>query len=337
MPYISVICPTMRVGGLDIIFDSLSHQAFKDFELIISDGIYKYRKDIVAEKAKNYSFPVKHIEPYNNPFPNNAFCRYANSGLVHADCELVVFITDYTFLSAPDGLLKHARLHMSNPELGYMASHRYFILKNVNQEFIGYTKEPLEDEEDQNKMIYNHLNSESLRYAEDVKSGMFKNLMWSLFDEEFNFDNYNFEWDPLLATADPKAHAVVSGLAKPEMFHGKNESCGLKNILKVGGWGEYLDGGHGFQDTDLADKLMKFGEIEGWHLDSTNGCYIINPRPIFPHGHRSRKVEDNKEIWLKECELDYPTKNHWPLKQINELNRMRYNLDRQLKEFESLI
>jgi glycosyltransferase involved in cell wall biosynthesis len=55
-PYISIIMPTMRIGGLGVVFDSLEKQEFRDFELVIADNIYEYRKDIVKEKAKQYSY-----------------------------------------------------------------------------------------------------------------------------------------------------------------------------------------------------------------------------------------------------------------------------------------
>lgn len=326
--YVSVVLVTHRVGGLDIVFDSLSRQIFKDFELIISDGLYQYRKELVAEKIKDYSFRVKHIEPFNNPFPNNAFCRYANSGLAHADCKVVVFITDYTFLPS-ESLLKHARHYMTNPELGYMACHRYFKLNNVHPDFPNYTDEPVEKDND---LLYNHSNDDTLKYAEDVRSGKLNSLMWSLFEQNFNYETYNMEWDPLLAVADPKSRLEESGLINLSWFHGKNESCGLENILRINGWDESLDGGHGFQDTDLSDRLTKLGGITAWHFDFSNGCYLINPRPIFPHGFRHRSVQDNGDIWRAKMEQGYPSNNQWSLKRINELNRARYKIDEQLQE-----
>ena len=66
MPKISVIVPTNRIGGLDILFESLKRQSFQDFELILADAIYQYRKNIVAETVRQYGFPVKHIEPSEN-------------------------------------------------------------------------------------------------------------------------------------------------------------------------------------------------------------------------------------------------------------------------------
>ena len=50
-PYLSVVFPTMRPGGLDFVFSSLENQTFKDFELVFADNLYNYRKDIVKEKA----------------------------------------------------------------------------------------------------------------------------------------------------------------------------------------------------------------------------------------------------------------------------------------------
>jgi hypothetical protein len=59
MPDISIVMPTNRVGGLDLLFKSLENQTFKNFELVLVDSLYKHRKDLVSEKAKQYSFKVR--------------------------------------------------------------------------------------------------------------------------------------------------------------------------------------------------------------------------------------------------------------------------------------
>ena len=96
MTKISVIIPTFRIGGLDVLFYGLFNQTVNDFELVLVDGIYKYRKDLVLKKSKDYGFKTIHVEPFENPFPVCSFCRFANTGLVYANGDIVTFMTDFT-------------------------------------------------------------------------------------------------------------------------------------------------------------------------------------------------------------------------------------------------
>ena len=53
MPYLSIVVPTMRVGGLNILFDALAAQRFTDFELVLVDGLRGKRAARVAEEARD--------------------------------------------------------------------------------------------------------------------------------------------------------------------------------------------------------------------------------------------------------------------------------------------
>jgi glycosyltransferase involved in cell wall biosynthesis len=322
MSFISVIMPTMRAGGLDIVCDGLKNQTFTDFELIIVDGIYKYRKEDIAEKAKNYKFKIKHIEPFNNPFPKNAFCRYANSGIAHADSEIVVFITDYTYLP-PKCLYAHAMFNMHYPTYGLMCPHQYYELNNVNPVFESY-REDIDLHDD--AKLYHHSNSDTQKYANDIKDGKYNNLMWSILNKEFDYATYNFILDPVLGNADPKLEAKV-GAIQQQFFHGKNESCKLSSALKINGWSELLDGGHGYQDTDFSDRLTRYGGVDAWCVEPKIIAKIINPRPIFPHGYRSRSVAENKTIWHEQCSKGYPITNKYKLSEINNLIKIKNQCD----------
>lgn len=325
MPFVSIVMPTMRVGGLDIVFDGLKRQTFSDFEIIIPDGIYKYRKDIVEEKSKEYNFKVKHVEPFENPFPKNAFCRYANSGLAYADCRLVVFITDYTRL--PENCLEHhVNFYVQHPEIGFMCPHKYYQLKDVNPTFENYTKKP----DNAETHLYDHDQSDTHKYVNDIYSGKYKDLMWSLLSSPFNKDTYSFELDPLLGTADPKL-AEPEGSIESRFFHGKNESCSLDIILKCNGWNEILDGGHAYQDSDLSDRLILKGGLKSWYNYPHNVAEIINPRPIFPYARRDRTVQDNSNIWKQQKNAGYPYENAWSLQKMNNLIKIRNSYDIMIK------
>lgn len=297
MPYVSVIVPTMRVGGLDVLFHGLKHQTFKDFELILSDGLYKYRKDIVAEKAREYGLRVKHVEPYKNPFPKNAFCRYANTGLTYANSEMVLFMTDYT-LVPPTCIEIHQDFHRRAPQDGLMCPHIYKALPPVTSEFPNYKKMQVD------------------AYAQDVIDGRLNNVMWSIFER--STEVITLDDDPNLPNADLKLY-LPAGPNTSNFFHGKNESCSLKYALDVNGWNEALDGTHGWQDSEFAGRIQATSDLHAWVIQPDNIVYIINPRWIFPFAKRARNILTNELLWKQLEKEGYPRPNTWSLKNPNSL------------------
>ena len=300
-PAISIMMPTMRIGGLDVLFESLKHQTFKDFELILVDGIYKYRKEVVENLKKNYDFPVKHIEPTKNTFPVGCYCNSSNAGIVNAAADLLLIITDYTYLPA-DCVEKHVQFHMDNPaeNLGYMCPHQYKEVPELNPDFIPYSK-PLEDAE---------------RYAQDLKDGKLNHVLWSLFKEPFCQDPENLPLDSM-GNADNKLF-MTPGPADQNAFNGKNESMKTSAALKINGYDEDLDGTHCWQDNVFSDTLVKkLGFI--WIVDPANKVYIVNPRHSTAWSKRLRPYETNLGVWRRKQATNYePLPNNWNLSQTRD-------------------
>lgn len=116
MVSISVIMSTARddypIIGLSNIhmlsptIESLSIQSFKDFEIIIIDGLHHLRPNLFEGQPfdkKKLSFNVKHVPialtpKFNHRFPMDNrrwnICGGLNTGLIHAEGELIVRIDD---------------------------------------------------------------------------------------------------------------------------------------------------------------------------------------------------------------------------------------------------
>ncbi len=88
------------------VVEDLERQTFKDFELVIVDGIYNNRFDtpqkimseVILEKA---SFPIKHIPPTENLWTRHkktCISNYRNTGLAAARGELILNIDDCAYL-----------------------------------------------------------------------------------------------------------------------------------------------------------------------------------------------------------------------------------------------
>ena len=291
-PYLSVVVPTFRMGGLDVLVDGLRGQEFRDFELVLVDCVMAYRPDVF----KGFTdFPVRHVDPIRNPFPVASFCRCANTGLGHARGEVVVMVTDYTWLP-PGCLARHAAFHRARPTVGHdvlLCPHEYASHPPPGALFPGYGREDIDD------------------YVQDLRDGVLEGFGWSLSDSQFSGGARALPPDLPHGVhgsdhvpRDPKLD-MSPGFVEPHFFHGKNASARKDLLIFTGGWNEAFDGGHGYQDTEFAWRLAyRAGAF--FHLELEDPAVIVNPRHHFPWLRQERDVHGNEEIWRALEAQDYP-------------------------------
>jgi hypothetical protein len=274
-PYISLIVPTMRMGGLDVLFDGLAAQTFRSFELVLVDGVFDYRPRVFD--GRRFDFPVRHLRPRPNPFPVRAFASYANCGLRAATGEVVIFSGDFTFYNT-DAFEKHAEFHRTHDEdEGCMAPHQYVEPPRIHRHFPRYY-----DTQD---------DTEIELYTADLGFGKFADYEWSVFEQEFHHPSwfapcsFNNRFN-----SDPKVF-FPAGPIDQQWFHGQNESCRLDRAKRVGGWDTRMDGAHGWEDTMFARRLAL-----NWTLDPTNISYVVSPHAYFPDAKRLRDCSDNRAM-----------------------------------------
>jgi glycosyltransferase involved in cell wall biosynthesis len=260
-PQISIICPTMRIGGLDTLFNSLERSTFKDFELIISDSLYHYRKDIVANKAKEYSFRYKHISPIADKFPIFSQAHSANSAIVQAEGDILLFITDYRYFT-PDCLQKHFDFHQANPDnLGYAPGSKYLLPPPVKKGIPHYGR-----------------NADYDRYISDLKNGTLNEYMWSIFEGDIFSTNPELstwpEIDRFKIGYDPKTIVPPGVEVPPTQIFTQSESVKTKLVLAANGFNEALDGAFNYVDIEFAHRLRNLFGLK-WIGDNTNTIYRI--------------------------------------------------------------
>ena len=298
-PVISIVMPTMRVGGLDVVLKGLEKQTTKDFELVLVDGIYKHRKELIAKEAEKYSFQIKHVEPTKNIFPIANYCNSANTGIINASAKLILLITDYTYLPA-DCVEKHINFHTACPSenIGYMCPHQYKSLPELSSSFFPYKNEDTD------------------LYATELESGKLNNVLWSIFKENFDCDPESLSLDSM-GNSDTKLF-MAFGIGDQNCFNGKNESLKIEAVLKINGFDEELDGTVPWQDNVFSDMLVKKLGFR-WMVDKDNKVYIINPRFVMPWAKRMRPIETNLAIWRRNQGTNYRnTINSWNLRDTRE-------------------
>lgn len=266
---VTVLCPTMRVGGLDVLFDSLARQTCMDFELVLVDGVHAWRKSLVKKRAKKYPFPVTHVPPRDNPFPRNCYCRYVNTGIAHARGELVLFLCDYSWLST-DTVERHARYHEGNKNGLLMLDYSYTELPPVRNAFPGYgpkvshAENPVEHER--------IINEAGHTYLGDLQAGRLNSVMWSLFKRPIDFDG-------ILELPQTLRHHKSPGPQDRSWCTLKNESIPTEALLDINGLDETFDDSHLYQDTEVSYRLTDRGMT--WHSVLGGEVLVVNPRPIF--------------------------------------------------------
>jgi len=308
-PKVSVLDLTNRVGGMDILFESLKHQSFQDFELIIVDALYEYRKEIVAEKAKEYNFTVKHIPPINQTFPVSNYNNSMNTGILAAEGEVLYFTCDYAILP-PDILQKHYNFHAQTPR-------NYVLLLPINdcpvklevvsekfpkdrQYGIRSRKDPVQLCVVPEADYMSAHNEWSDRYAKDLADGLLNDVLWTIFEKPYVYNQDINELADYI-TVDNKFNNCSATEATPafqDFCCVKNDSFKLDFLMEANGFDEQMDQTHGYFDTELARRLFRchnaqFFAMNSGHVSVINTRWFLQPRKSI-RGYKNLDIINQK-------------------------------------------
>jgi glycosyltransferase involved in cell wall biosynthesis len=284
---VSVIVPSYRDGGLDILCDSLAGQAFRDFELVITDAIYDRRRPIVADRLASYDFPIKHISPTGGPALSN-YCRSINDAFAHASGELVVIQCDYTWMP-PDCLAEHWRAYEeSDKRTCFLRDNHCTALPPLHPEFTPYGPDMEQFTEGRRAQIEAEINAGADRYAADLEAGKLDRFMWSIFAEPLTQATV----DALPVTRSD----VKQGRPQIDYRHCslKNEGIPLEAFLAVNGLDEDFDGSHLYQDQEFAWRVERAGYR--WATTSGADVKIVNPRTVLSSKRLDRPMDTNGKL-----------------------------------------
>jgi len=295
-PYLSLIVPTMRMGGLDVLLSGLAQQTFRDFELVLVDGVKPWRN---APELEQFDF-VRHIEPTNNPFPIQAFSAYANTGLLAARGEIVMFSADYTWYP-PLCLERHAAHHVACPDpgWGYMAPHQYVECPTRAPGLPEYTCADMDVPTGTPEQLAGY-QVDAVQYLDDMKRGRFYPFGWSTFAESFSGDARTLP--PAgrgRANADVKLRTPAGGVP-PSYFHAQNESVKRERAIQAGGWCSAMNGSGGWEDTEFAERVGC-----AWHNDPENVSWVLTPERMFPKCKLLRPHRSNEALCGVERALEH--------------------------------
>ncbi len=261
MPLISVIVPTNRVGGLDLLCAGLAQQTMHDFELILVDHLHPWRAEEVSERLKALPFTVKHIRPIDDPFPNQAYQRAVNTGLAYADGKIAYFTCDYAFLP-PTCLAEHAAFHAeTQAPRALIGTFRLIETPPIHPRFpIGrYGAGTVLAHRQLWESVHARMSACSrwiVSYLQDLNDDCLQPFMWSAFAEDFAADG---KIDGLGIIHEEPKISHPEGPTNHAVCHLKNDSFPLERMLSINGFDEEFDGGHAYQDSEMARRLERIG------------------------------------------------------------------------------
>lgn len=104
-PSVSLICSTYNNPlFLELVLDSIKHQSFKDFELIIADdGSTSETSELIKKYQVNFPVPIVHVWHEDNGWRK---CQIHNKAILKAQGKLLAFI-DGDCVLAPGFLQDH--------------------------------------------------------------------------------------------------------------------------------------------------------------------------------------------------------------------------------------
>lgn len=304
---ISVLVPTNRVGGIDLLVSSLSRQTFTDFELILIDALIPYRSKHVTQM-----FPTKHIEPRDNAFPGQQYCRAMNTGIANARGDTLLFLCDYSWLH-PTCLETHARLQAEKPG-PVTLDYRYVSLPPVKPGLPHY-RETAPGTEANAANYTAEVNAIADRYAEDVRHGRLAPFMWSLFAVPVAE-----EW---LRTATVEHEHKPSGADLTSDWNWcsfKNESFPTELVLDMNGLDEAYDKSHAWQDSEFSYRLRRRGIQWRSGAPGEGLVSVVNPRHIMNVKRLTEPLYYNRDLCFgsRAAELDLPVNPEFSLRELRD-------------------
>ncbi len=254
MTLVSVIVPSNRIGGIDVLLHGLAEQTISNFELIFSDELCRDRAT-----PPQVGRATVQVSPGNWPRWGN-YMGALNAALKYARGSCCVFWSDYTY-PHPKTLETHLRFHENNPGRIMLGGIEYTELPKLHPDFpleygwfaMGHdvanhrdeTYAPWLDDKRRHDLYEEWRTS----YERDLDSGKLDPFMWSTFEK------------PVTSFADVAGLRVFNHDRRDTspFLNLKNDSIPRSLLEKIGGFDERADGCHGHQDSITARQLKKVG------------------------------------------------------------------------------
>ena len=257
---ISIVTPTFRPGGLDVLFSSLRQQTDQDFELVIIDELRPFRRHAADQVGLGGTWHISPGKPPGSPRWGH-YMAALSRGLDYAKGDVILFASDYTAF-ATDCIARHAAFHASHgPKDVALGPIEYTALPPLHPDFpleygwaaIGHdpanptpgSYDPWLDKTRRHELYREFREA----YERDLDSGKLDPFMVSTFATPFA------GWKD---TEGLKVFETNHRGPPSQFLNLKNDSM-RRELLQGFRFDERADGTHGHQDSITHRQLAKLG------------------------------------------------------------------------------
>lgn len=323
---ISVLYPTWRIGGLDCLIASLDRQTLAptNFEVVIVDALYPYRRDAVAALFNDVPYRVKHVNVTGNPFPRDAGNRARNDAIRAASGEVCVWWCDYS-IADPLSLERHYDQvylsgfrasscgHISYGEINLEALHPDFLAAlpfRTIDDYVDFVEALPAD----SPLWTTIFKGEPLEMA---RAGLIRAQCG-------HAQPYELRGKIVVSHSDwigrDLRREFPNGLLPLyDFYYGKNEATARDLLVEINGWEESFDDGHASDDMDICRRFTLANSV--LLNDKGNECIVPNPRPFFPLLRWKRTPKDNRTLYDTLCAINRPRAIQGLVNEIDQIQR----------------
>jgi len=308
-PKISVLTIIYRPGYIDSMTEALRNQTFKDFEWILVDDLWEQRKEILKGYVDG-SLNLKHIPPREIK-PYATTCLALNTGIIHAEGELIYLLADYMY-PHPRALERHWEVYSKyGPRVLISGPLIDAIVASGRSVWDGAPFENIAIKNDEGNIITYPEPTPPISFPlkDNFEEPTPENLI-SIFKETFKP-----AWPKTFPPDWRLGHISKVSIDKnlfendnPDWFWGRNDSAPLEALLDVNGFNETFDGRRGGADADLGARLRKYGCR--LLVDREVPCYML-PHPV---RKRANISEEDRLKRVAEKRKTQPIPNDYSLR-----------------------
>lgn len=296
MPTFSIIIPTSRIGGLDVLFDGLINQSCYDFELILIDNLLEYRKELLDGYVKTLPFKLKYSKPFGEiQFPYANYTGSINTGIHLSEGKYILISADYVWFSKyeiENRILAHNEIN--DYRAAIFGNYIKYQLPTLCSNLWSKIYAPLKQPSSVNKIpIYEEQQEKAcLDYIEDLNKGLFQQHMFSIFDTPFSEIQINKQPTTHIGYTDyPNEPKQMINLYTLSL---KNDSFSRQLLLEANGLNEEFNGGHGMEDVELTSRLKNKHKTKFYWFPHSIAHIIDITKFIYCRLHKKQYLQNNE-------------------------------------------
>ena len=301
-PRATVALVTWRLGGLDLTARGLAQQTYRDFELLVVDAIWYWRRDAVQRWAATLPFAVRHVpdcaaaERGDEEVFYQRENRAHNGAITEARGDVIVYPSDWTILD-PAMLAAHVEridrwgpncVSLGNytwygfdeavlwPEVAALAAHEVVRDGEVVQDASPYAR------------LVRGLPADAPMLVQSFRAPVANVLLVP--EPPIPTLPWDPQRDPAVGSGRGVAHP--DGWAACQYVHCKNEGYSADLLRRANGWEESMDGTHTYGDLDMGLRLGRLGAR--FRFERRPGAMHVTPRRYLRHLAWSRSRFENQ-------------------------------------------